>query len=79
MKGDAAALVGHFVVGCLIIFVIECDICGCFGKISCRSVPAENEDLELDEDVIAEIERVARQGGGVYDEQDLESLLDGER
>ena len=63
LKGDAAALIGHFVVGLLIIFLIECDIFACLSKITCRTVPAENTDLEVDEDVAAETERVARQGG----------------
>ena len=75
LKGDAAALVGHFVVGCLIIFLIECDIFACLGKITCRTMPAENEDLELDEDVVAEIERVARQGGDGAGRGDQEALL----
>ena len=76
LKGDAAALVGHFVVGLLIIFLIECDIFACCSKITCRSVPAENQDLELDDDVVAECERVARQGQGGTAGGDQEALLD---
>ena len=76
LKGDAAALIAHFVIGLLIIFLIECDIFSCLSKITCRSVPAENEDLELDEDVVAEAERVARQGQGGTGGGDQEALLD---
>ena len=78
LKGDAAALVGHFVIGLLIIFLIECDVFSCLGKISCRSVPAENEDLEQDEDVVAESERVARQGQSYSHTGESEYLLDQE-
>ena len=60
LKGDVAALVAHFVLGIIIIFLVECDLFSCCAKMTCRSVPPENEDLELDDDVIAEIERVAR-------------------
>jgi ABC-type multidrug transport system fused ATPase/permease subunit len=63
LKGDAVALVGHFVIGMLIIFLIECDVFACCSKLTCRAVPPENEDMELDEDVAAECERVAAQGG----------------
>ena len=59
MKGDAAALVAHFVVGVLIIVLIEADVFACCSSLTCRSVPEEEEDLELDEDVVAEAERVA--------------------
>jgi len=62
MKGDAAALVAHFFVGVLIIVLIEVDVFACCSSLTCRSVPAEEEDLELDEDVVAEAERVAAQG-----------------
>ena len=75
LKGDAAALIAHFVVGCLIIFLIECDLFRCLAKITCRTVPAESEDLELDEDVVAEIERVGRQGGDGAGRGDEEALL----
>ena len=61
LKGDSAALIAHFVVGIIIIFLIECDLFACLGKITFREIPAENEDLELDDDVVAEMERVARQ------------------
>ena len=67
MKGDAAALIAHFVLGIIIIILIECDLFACCAKVTCRSVPPENEDIELDDDVVAEIERVARQGN--YDTQ----------
>ena len=60
LKGDSAALIAHFVVGIIIIFLIECDLFACLGKITFREIPPENEDLELDDDVVAEMERVAR-------------------
>ena len=62
MKGDAVALGAHFFVGILIIMLIECDVFHCLSKVTCRTVPTYNEDIELDEDVIAENERVANQG-----------------
>lgn len=62
LKGDAAALIAHFFIGLTIIFLIECDVFACLSKVSCSKMPDENMDLELDEDVVAEIDRVARQG-----------------
>ena len=61
LKGDVVALCLHFVIGVIIIFLIECDLFACLGKITFREIPPENEDLELDDDVVAEMERVARQ------------------
>ena len=61
LKGDVAALLAHFVVGIIIIFLIECDVFACLSKITCREVPPENENIELDDDVVAEMDRVARQ------------------
>ena len=61
LKGDVVALCLHFVIGVIIIFLIECDIFACLGKITFREIPPENEDLELDDDVVAEMDRVARQ------------------
>ena len=61
LKGDVAALIAHFVVGIIIIFLIECDLFACLAKITCRELPPENENLELDDDVVAEMDRVARQ------------------
>ena len=70
LKGDAAALIAHFVVGLLIIFLIECDIFSCFSKMTCRAMPEEAADIELDDDVVKEIDRVARQGtGGTGDQE----------
>jgi ABC-type multidrug transport system ATPase subunit len=73
LKGDAAALVAHFVVGLVVIFLIECDLFSCCAKLTCRAVPPENEDLELDDDVVAEIDRVANQGydRGAGDQEEL--------
>ena len=61
LKGDVVALIAHFVIGVIIIFLIECDLFSCLGKITFREIPPENEDLELDDDVVAEMERVGRQ------------------
>ena len=61
LKGDAAALIAHFVLGVFIIVLIEADVFACCSSLSCRAVPEEDADLVLDEDVVAEAERVAAQ------------------
>jgi hypothetical protein len=60
LKGDAACLVLHFVIGSLILIIIESDICSGCSKFTFRSLPdaaGENEKL-MDNDVLAEEERV---------------------
>ena len=42
LKGDVAALIAHFVLGIIIIFLIECDLFSCLSKITCREIPEEN-------------------------------------
>ena len=78
LKGDAAALIAHFFIGIFIIVLIEADVFACFSKLSCRAVPEENTNIVLDEDVIAEVDRVAAQGA--YNQSEVrateqESLL----
>ena len=68
LKGDAAILVGHFVVGILILALIELEVyswftwCPSFG---CASKKGQGEVvLPMDDDVFAEERRVAEQGLG---------------
>ena len=58
LKGDAVALACHFVFGIFVIILIECELFSCLSKITCSTLPPENDDLELDDDVVAEIERI---------------------
>lgn len=77
LKGDAAALIAHFFFGLVVIFLIECDLFACCGRLTCRALPPENEDMELDDDVVAEIDRVANQDTE-YGAGDQEQLLGAE-
>ena len=61
LLGDACFLVAHFVFGIIFLVIVETDIFACIGKLTIRSIPAPKEDLELDEDVLAEEERVRNQ------------------
>ena len=54
LKGDAAALIAHFVLGVLIIIIIEADVFTCCSRITCRVSLKEDKDLKLDDDVLAE-------------------------
>ena len=60
LKGDAAFLVGHFVVGLLFLTIVECDVFACLRKRTLRKLPAPKMDLVLDDDVLAEEERVRK-------------------
>lgn len=58
LKGDVVALCCHFVFGLVVIFLIECGLFNWLSKLTCRTLPEENEDLELDDDVVNEMDRV---------------------
>jgi len=67
LKGDATILVLHFVVGLIILALIELEVANLFDwcpKLGCRDRLNERreEDLIKDDDVFAEEERVAMQG-----------------
>jgi hypothetical protein len=49
------------VFGIIFLIIVETDIFACIGKLTIRSITARKEDLELDEDVLAEEERVRNQ------------------
>ena len=51
-------LVAHFFIGILILTVIEADLCQCLRRFTLRSIPPRNPELDLDDDVLAEEERV---------------------
>lgn len=61
LLGDALALVAHFILGLILLILIESDIFSCIRNLTFRSIPAPREDLKLDEDVIAEEMRIANQ------------------
>ena len=58
LLGDAVLLGAHFFVGILLIIFIELDLFACLRKISFRSIPPEDTSIKLDEDVVAEEQRV---------------------
>ncbi len=58
LKGDAACLVGHFFFGILFLIVVETEIFSCLSKLTVWGIPTEKSDLSLDEDVLAEEDRV---------------------
>lgn len=49
------------VVYMLLLILIEADIFQCCSKFTCKSLPEPQHDLDLDEDVQAEHERLAKQ------------------
>lgn len=61
LGGDAAFLVFHFIFGLLFLMVVETDIFAFLQKLTVWSIPHPNEALALDEDVLAEEERVKHQ------------------
>lgn len=76
LKGDAACLVAHFFFGILFLIVVETDIFACLSKLTVWGIPAENTGLLLDEDVLAEEDRVRNQklpGSNRAPENDPES------
>ena len=73
LKGDAMILILHFVVGLIILTLIEMEVISlldwCPG-IGCRGSGSARNEVELvkDDDVFAEEQRVAMQGTGVTSE-----------
>ena len=61
MLGDAVALVAHCVVGLLALALIETDVFACLRRFTFRKLPEKKDDLDLDEDVIAEEDRITHQ------------------
>ena len=49
------------VVSCIILVLIESDLCDCIRNFTFRALPEEKDqvELDLDEDVLEEEERVA--------------------
>lgn len=66
LKGDAAILLLHFVVGIILLALIEMEVQNLFDwcpSFGCRSKKlVKGEDLIKDDDVFAEEQRVALQG-----------------
>ena len=48
------------ILSCVALVLMESDICLCFKKLTFREIPPEKDvdDLDLDEDVLGEEERV---------------------
>lgn len=61
LKGDAACLVAHFFFGILFLTIVETDVFSCLAKITVWPIPTQKTDLVLDDDVIAEEDRVRNQ------------------
>lgn len=60
LTGDIIALVLHFVVWNLVIFLLELDFWKKFRNCSIRKMPARREDLDVDSDVETEEKRLER-------------------
>lgn len=58
MGGDVTFLLAHFFIDTLILIIIEMDIFAALRKFTFRKIPEPNQDLNLDDDVLAEEERV---------------------
>lgn len=58
MGGDALILILHAIVNTFILFAIEKDLFSCLKNYSAQPIPPKAENLTLDEDVLAEEERV---------------------
>jgi len=58
LGGDAAFLIGHFVVDTLILIFIELDLFKSLKGVTLRTIPPRDDTIELDDDVIAEQQRV---------------------
>lgn len=52
MGGDAACLLGHFVIDTLILVLIELDLFKCLKNYSLKKIPEPDRSLELDHDVV---------------------------
>jgi ATP-binding cassette, subfamily A (ABC1), member 3 len=61
LLGDAVCLGLHFFVGIIFVVLVEADLCECVRKLTIWSIPEPNSSLMLDDDVIAEEERVMNQ------------------
>lgn len=61
LLGDALALVAHFFFGLIFLLLVEADLCECFRKLTIWKIPEPNNGLVLDDDVLAEEERVRSQ------------------
>ncbi len=62
MGGDAIALVIHFFLWSLVLLIIEQGAFNCLRSYTCnkRNIPIPQDDIELDDDVLAEQERVEK-------------------
>jgi len=64
LTGNCLVLLAHFFGGLLILTIIETGVFDCIGNISFASLPEQNVEKNLDEDVVAEEKRVRRQTTG---------------
>ena len=85
LKGDAMALILHFIFGVICLALIELEVANLFQwcpKFGCRSgsAPRPHKGLIKDDDVLAEEKRVAMQGtkGPVFEEDMEQRLLSSE-
>ena len=60
LTGDALALVAHFFFGIFVLTLIETDLFSFLKRCTVRRIPARKTDLELDDDVLAEEDRVTQ-------------------
>mgnify|MGYP000927904105 CR=1 len=61
LGGNYLIMVVTGLVGVILLVFIEADIFQCCSNFSLQRVPAERHDLDLDEDVLAEEERLSKQ------------------
>ena len=61
LLGDALALIAHCVVGILALVLIEADLFACLTRMTVRTIPGKKTDLVIDEDVLAEENRIANE------------------
>lgn len=64
LKADFYALVAHAIFGVLFLGLIESPVMDCCARMKCCEVPLPRDDLEMDEDVLEEEDRVNAQHRG---------------
>ena len=61
LAGDTTVLILHFIIGTLMLILIEADVFKKLKKFTFKKVPERKQNMVLDEDVLTEEERVRKQ------------------